>query len=88
MTGEEEAGRARGLRGKAEPAGGKLSQAFRLSERRDKGEALQPLFKRPGSVLHRPCLDDEETRRVETEGNEAWPVRTPPFVCGVLGETP
>jgi hypothetical protein len=88
MAGEEEARRSRGLRDNAKPAGGKPSQAFRLSQCCDKGQALQPLFKRPGRVLHRPCLDDEETCRVEAKSNEAWPVRAPPFLRGVLGETP
>jgi hypothetical protein len=88
MAGKEEARRSRGLRGNAKPAGGKLSQAFRLSECCDKGQALKPLFKRPGRVLHRPCLNDEETRGVETKSKETWPVRAPPFLCGVLSETP
>jgi hypothetical protein len=88
MAGKEEARRSRGLRGNAKPAGGKLSQAFRLSECCDKGQALQPLFKRPGRILYRPCLDDEETRGIKAKSNEAWPVRAPPFLHGVLGEAP
>jgi hypothetical protein len=88
MAGEEEAGRSRGLRGNAKPAGGKLGQAFCLSECCDKGQALQPFFERPGRVVHRPGFDDEETCGIEAKSNEAWPVRTPPFLRGVLGEAP
>ena len=88
MTGEEKAGCARGLRGKAESSGGKLGHAFGLSKRGDEGEALKPFFERPGCVVHRPCLDKEETRRVEAESNEAWPVRLAPFARGFLGEAP
>jgi len=76
------------LRGKAESSGGKLGHAFGLSERGDEGEALKPFFERPGCVVHRPCLDKEETRRVEAESNEARPVRVAPFARGFLGEAP
>jgi hypothetical protein len=76
------------LRGKAEAPGGKLGHAFGLSERGDEGEALKPFFERPGCFVHRPCLDKEETRRVEAESNEARPVRMAPFARGLLGETP
>jgi len=76
------------LRGKAEAAGGKLGQDLGLSERPDKRQALQPFFQCPGGVQHRPCLDDEETRGVEAESHEAWPVRVSPFACGLLGEAP
>jgi hypothetical protein len=76
------------LRGKAEAPGGKLGHAFGLSERGDEGEALKPFFERPGCVVHRPCLDKEETRRVEAESNEARSVRMAPFARGLLGETP
>ena len=76
------------MRGKAESSGGKLGQAFGLSERGDEGEAFKPFFERPGCVLHRPCLDEEETRRVEAKSDEAWPVRVAPFARGVLGEAP
>lgn len=88
MTGDEEAGRARGLRGKAEAAGGKLRHDLGLSERPYERQALQPFFQRPGGVQHRPCLDEEETRRVEAERNEAWPVGVSPFACGTFSEAP
>ncbi|MFZ2018917.1 MAG: hypothetical protein WAU90_09615 [Methyloceanibacter sp.] len=88
MPREDKAGGARGLRGKAESSGGKLGQAFGLSKRGDEGEAFKPFFERPGCVLHRPCLDEEETRRVEAKSDEAWPVRVAPFARGVLGEAP
>jgi hypothetical protein len=88
VAGEKEAGRARSLCGKTKPPGGKLGQAFRLSECGAKGQALQPLFERPGGVLHRPCLDDEETRRVQTESDEARSIRASPFARNVLGEAP
>jgi hypothetical protein len=88
MIGEEKAGRARSLRGKTKPAGGKLGQAFCLPKRRDERQALKPLFERPGRVLHRPCLDDEKTCRVETKGNEARSVRASPFARGLFGEAP
>lgn len=76
------------MRGKAEAAGGKLGHDLGLSERACERQALQPFFQRPGGVQHRPCLDDEETRRVEAESHEAWPVRVSPFACGLLGEAP
>jgi len=76
------------LRGKAEAPGGKLGHAFGLSERGDEGEALKPFFDRPGRVVHRPCLDDEEACWVEAKSDEAWPVRVAPFACGLLGEAP
>jgi hypothetical protein len=76
------------LRGKSESSGGKLGHAFGLSERGNEGEALKPFFERPGCFVHRPCLDKEETRRVEAESNEAWPVRVAPFARGLLGEAP
>jgi hypothetical protein len=76
------------LRGNAEAAGGKLGHDLRLSERACERQALQPFFERPGGIQHRPCLDDEETRGVEAESNETWPVRVSPFACGLLGEAP
>ena len=76
------------MRGKAESSGGKLGQAFGLSERGDEGETFKPFFERPGRVLHRPCLDDEEACWIEAKSDEAWSVRVAPFARGVLGEAP
>lgn len=88
MTREKEAGRARGLRGKAEAAGGKLSLELGLTESGDERAALQPLFQRPGGVLRRPCLDDEQKRGIEALSDEARAVRATPFARGGLSEAP
>ena len=88
VTGEEETGRARDLRGKAEAAPGKLFPDLGLPKCCDERPALKPLFQRPGGILRRPGLDDEETRGVEAVGDEARPVRAPPFARRVLGQAP
>ncbi len=88
VTGEEETGRARGLRGKAEAAARELFPDLGLAKRGDERPALQPLFQRPGGVLRRPGLDDEETGGVEALGDEARPVRAPPFARDALGQAP
>ena len=88
VTGEEETGRARGLRGKAEAAARELFPDLGLAKRGDERPALQPLFERPGGVLRRPGLDDEETGGVEALGDEARPVRAPPFSRDALGQAP
>ncbi len=76
------------MRGKAEPPGGKLGHGFQLSERSDERQALQTLFERPGGIMHRPCLDDEETHGIEAEGHEARSVGVSPFACRLFGQAP
>jgi hypothetical protein len=88
MAGEEEAGCAPGLRSKTKPSGGKLGQAVCLPKHRDEHQALKSLFERPGGVLHRSCLDDEEARRVEAKSDEARPIRASPFARDVFCEAP
>lgn len=88
MIRDEEAGRARGFRSKAEPSGGKLGHGLRLSERSSERQAPQTLFEGPGGIVHRPGLDDEETFRVEAERHETGPVRVPPLACHLSRQAP
>jgi hypothetical protein len=53
------------LRGKAEAAGGKGGLEGDLREAGEERAALQSFFQGPGGVVRRPCLDDEQARRIE-----------------------
>jgi len=65
MAGEEKAGGAGGLRGKAEATGGKGSLDGNLGEAGGERAALQSLFQGPGGVVRRAGFDNEKARRVE-----------------------
>jgi hypothetical protein len=88
MPRDQQTGRARGLRGETETAGGELCLDLDLRERGDQRPALKPLFQSPGGVLRGPRLDDENKRGVEAECAKARSVRAPPFTRGVLREAP
>ena len=88
MAREKQARRARGLRGKAETAGGERRLDLGLRQGGPQHPALQPFFQGPGGVLDRSGLDDEKQRRVEAEGTQARPIRASPFPRGALGEAP
>jgi len=65
MAGEEQAGGAGGLRGKAKATGGEGGLDGDLREAGEERAALQPFFQGPGGVIRRPGLDDEQARRIE-----------------------
>jgi hypothetical protein len=88
MAREQQAGRVRGLRGKAKAARDERRFDLDLRERCDERPALQPLFKRPGGILCRPRLDDEKERGVEAEPRKSGPVRSPPLMRRIFGEAP
>jgi hypothetical protein len=88
MVREQQAGRARGLRGQAEAARGERRLDLDRGQRRDQRAALQPFFQGPGGGCGIARLDDEEKRRVEAVSEEARSIRTPPFARGLPGEAP
>jgi len=79
MAGEEQAGGAGGLRGKAEAPGGDGSLDGNLREAGDERAALQPFLQGPGGIVPGPGLDDEKARRVEAGSQERRAVRASPF---------
>jgi len=88
MVREQQAGRARGLRGQTEAARGERRLDLDGGQRRDQCAAFQPFFQGPGGGCGIARLDDEEKRRVEAVSEKARPIRTPPFARGLLGEAP
>jgi hypothetical protein len=85
MIGEKQAGRARGMGGEAQPAGGERRLDLCLRQGRAQGPALESFFQGPGGVIDGSRLDDEEERRVEADGLQARPVGPSPFACGRPG---
>jgi hypothetical protein len=61
---DKKAGRARGLRGKAEAAGDEMCLDFRLRQAGDERAALQAFLKGPGHLFGGSGLDNEKARRV------------------------
>jgi len=88
MPGEEQAGRARCFRRKAETAGEERRFDLDLAEAGGGCAAFQSFFQRPGRIARGSRLDDEEEGRIEAEGKKAGPVRTPPFARGICSEAP
>jgi hypothetical protein len=88
MPGEQQAGGAPGLGGKAETAGNERRLDLDLAQGGDQGPAPQPLFQRPGGIERVARLDDEKEGGVEAKGNEARTIGAPPFARGALGEAP
>ena len=76
------------LRGKPETSGDERRLHLDLAENGDEGPCLQPFFQRPGGVRGVPRLNDEDKRRVETEGDEPRAVRRAPFARGPFGQAP
>lgn len=88
MAGEEKAGGAGGLGGKAETAGGKWCLDVDLGEAGDEGTTFQPLFEGPGGVLGRSRLDNEQSRWVEAGPQKTGPIRVSPFPCRLSCQAP
>jgi len=88
MAGEEQAGGAGGLRGKAEAPGGEGGLDGDLREAGEEGAALQPFFQGPGGIVRRPCLDNEKARRVEAGSEKSRAIRAPPFPRLGSGQAP
>ena len=88
MAGEEKAWRAACLRGKPEASCDNRRLHLDLAESGDECPRLQPFFQSPGRVHGVPRLNDEDKRRVETEGDEPRAVRSAPFAQGPFGQTP
>lgn len=78
----------RGLRGKAEAAGGQLRLDLDPGQRRDQRAASQPFFQSPGGILGSARLDQKKQRRIEAAGDEARSVRAPPLPRYLTGDAP
>jgi len=76
------------LRGKPETPGKERRLDLDLAEGGGEGLGLQALFQGPGGVDSSACLDDEEERRIEAEGEESRPIGRSPFARPSLGEAP
>jgi len=88
MNREQQAGRARGLRGKTEATGRKRRLDLGLGKRCDQRTTLQPFFQSPGCVVFIPGHYDESKSRVEAGGDETRSIGASPFKRGLLGEAP
>ena len=88
MAREQQAGRARGLRGKTETAGRKRRLDLDLGKRRDQRATLQPFFQSPGRVVFIPGHHHERKSGVEAGGDETRSIGASPFKRGLLGEAP
>ena len=85
---QQQAGRARGLRGKTETACGERRLDLDLGKSRDQRAAFQSFLQGPGGVPGIACLHYEKKRGVEAEREKAWPIRAAPFPGGLIGEAP
>ena len=88
MPGDKQTGRARRLRRKTETTGEERRLDLDLAEAGGGCTAFQAFFQSPSRIARGSRLDDEEEGRVETEGKEACPIRTPPFARGMCREAP
>ena len=88
MAGEEQAGGAARLRGKSKTPGEERRLDLDLAEGGGKGLGLQALFQGPGGVDSGPCLDDEDERGIEAEGEQPRPIGRAPFARPSLGQAP
>ncbi len=88
MVREQQARRARGLRGKAETARDKRRLDLDLRQRHDQRAAFQSFFQSPGGVCGIARLHEEKKGGVEAEHEEARPIRAPPFPRHLIGEAP
>lgn len=88
MLGEQQAGCAGGLRGKAEAPRHELRFHLDLRQRGDEGSCLQTFLECPGCIERSAPLDDQQERRVDPERKQARPVRPAPFARGVRGQAP
>jgi len=78
----------RGLRGKAETAGGQLRLDLDAGQRRDQRAAFQPFLQSPGGVLVGARLHQQKKRRIEAIGHQARSIRAAPFPPDLVGEAP
>lgn len=85
---DKKAGRARGLRGKAETTGDEVGLDFSLSQAGNERITLQAFFKGPGHLFGGASLDNEKARRVQPCAQKARAIRTPPFPHGGLRKAP
>jgi hypothetical protein len=88
MAGEKEAGRARGLGGKAEAPGEEWRLDCDLTKGCGQGPAFQPFLKGPSGIKLGSYFDDEKAGRIEAEGEKSRPVRATPFIGGFRREAP
>jgi len=88
MAGEEQAGGAACLCGKPETPGEERRLDLDLAEGGGEGLGLQALFQGPGGVDSSACLDDEEERGIEAEGEEPRPIRRSPFARPSFRQAP
>ena len=88
MIGEQEAGRARILRGEAETARHERGLGLDGGERRDQRVALQTFFESPGRVVFIPDHHDEKKSGVEAISDEPGSIRAAPFPRGMPGQAP
>jgi hypothetical protein len=76
------------LRGQAEAAGGELGLDLDAGQRRDQRVTFQPFFQSPGGIRFIARLDQKKKRGIEAIGDEAGPIRAPPFPRHLGGEAP
>jgi hypothetical protein len=88
MPGEEQAGGGACLRGKPETPGEERRLDLDLAEGGGEGLGLQALLQGPGGVNSGACLDDEEERGIETEGEQPRPIGRSPFARPSLCQAP
>lgn len=88
MIRQQQARRARGLRGKAEAAGGKRRLDLDPGQRRDQRATFQPFFQSPGGILGSARFDEKKKRGIEAIGDETGAIRAPPFPRHLVGEAP
>ena len=88
MIRQQQARRARGLRGKAEAAGGKRRLDLDPGQRRDQRATFQPFFQSPGGIFGSARFDEKKKRGIEAIGDEAGAIRAPPFPRHLVGEAP
>ena len=88
MAGEKEAGRARGLGGKAEAPGEEWRLDCDLAKGCGQRPAFQPFLKGPSGINLGSCFDDEKAGRIEAEGEKSRPVGAPPLMGGFRREAP
>jgi hypothetical protein len=88
MIGEQEAGRARTLRGEAETARRERGLDLDSGKRCDQRAALQTFFESPGRVGFIPDHHDKKKSGVEAVSDEPRSVRAAPFPCGMPGQAP
>ena len=88
MARQQQAGRARCLRGEAETARGKRRIDLDGGKGGDQRATLQAFFQGPGAAIRAACLDDEKESRVDAKRQEPGAVRASPFARGGMGQAP